>query len=239
MDERCGCTEIRDLLPELAAGVAAGDERARALVHLGQCAGCRQELDALSMVADEFLTLVPAVQPPAAFESAVLARAVPARRRWWRSRRLRVMAAVLLAAALGAGATVQATADDRRVAGQYRETLRIAGGRFLTARPLATPAGSRAGRVFAYQGTPSWIFVIVAYEQAAETYRVLLVTRDGLDRTIGEVAVVGGAGSWGSAIDADIAQVAEVRLAALAGPPLSAVFRLPGRQPGPRTSPDR
>jgi hypothetical protein len=116
-------------------------------------------------------------------------------------------------------------AGDRRVAGQYRETLRIAGGRYLTARPLATPGGSRAGRVFAYQGTPSWVFVVVAYGQAAGVYQVLLVTRDGLDRMIGEVGVVGGAGSWGIAIDTDVAQVAEVRLAGPAGPPLTAVFR--------------
>jgi hypothetical protein len=226
MDERCGCTEIRDLLPELAAGVAAGDDRARALAHLGRCVGCRQELDAISMVADEFLTLIAAAQPPAAFESAVLARAVPApRRRWWRSRQPRVAVAVLLAAAVGVGATFQATAGDRRVAGQYRETLRIAGGRYLTARPLATPGGSKAGRVFAYQGTPSWVFVVVAYGQAAGVYQVLLVTRDGLDRMIGEVGVVGGAGSWGTAIDTDVAQVAEVRLAGPAGPPLTAVFR--------------
>ena len=29
-----GCEAVRDLLPELAAGVAAGDDRARALAHL-------------------------------------------------------------------------------------------------------------------------------------------------------------------------------------------------------------
>jgi Putative zinc-finger len=225
MDERCGCTEIRELLPEVAARVAAGDERARALAHLSGCVGCRQELDALSMVVDEFLTLAPEVQPPAAFESVVLARAVPAPRRWWQSRQLQVAAAVVLAAAVGVGATLQASADDRRVAGQYREILRIAGGRFLTARPLATPGGSRAGRVFAYQGAPSWVFVVVAYGQATGAYQVFLATRDGVNRMIGEVEVVGGAGSWGIAIDADVAQVAEVRLAGAAGPPLTAVFR--------------
>lgn len=225
MDDGPDCAEIHDLLPELAAGVAAGDERARALAHLARCVDCRQELDALSMVVDEFLTLAPAVRPPASFESAVLARAVPAPRRWREGQRLRVAGAVLLAAATGVGATYQVTADDRGAAGQYRETLRIAGGRFLTARPLATPGGSTAGVAFAYRGTPSWVFVVVAYDRAAGAYQVLLVTRDGLDRLIGEVAVVGGTASWGTAIDVDVAQLAEVRLAGPAGPPLTAEFR--------------
>jgi predicted anti-sigma-YlaC factor YlaD len=72
MGERSDCTAVRDLLPELAAGIAAGGERTRALAHLDGCAACRRELELLSMVVDELLTLVPAVQPPAGFASAVL-----------------------------------------------------------------------------------------------------------------------------------------------------------------------
>ena len=72
------CAEARDLFPELAAGVAAGDERARALGHLSGCPACRREFAATAEVIDELLWLVPEHDPPAGFESSVLARLTPA-----------------------------------------------------------------------------------------------------------------------------------------------------------------
>src|SRR5215216_4532880 len=99
MDERPECAEIRELLPELAAGVAAGDERARALRHLSGCLDCRRELEAMATVVDELLTLVPPVDPPGGFESSVLARIAPpprARPRWWQRRALRLVATAVL-----------------------------------------------------------------------------------------------------------------------------------------------
>jgi hypothetical protein len=77
MSEDAECAEIRDLIPEIAAGVAAGDERARALAHLGDCHECRHELAVTSDLVDEMLTLVPAEEPPAGFESRVMARLAP------------------------------------------------------------------------------------------------------------------------------------------------------------------
>jgi Putative zinc-finger len=225
MDERPDCGEIRALLPELAAGIASGDERARALRHLSECVDCRRELDALSTVVDELVTLAPPVEPPAGFESAVLVKIAPARRRWWQHRALRLAVTAVLAIAVGVGVTWQATAEDRRVAEAYRETLRIAGGRFLTARPITEPDGTRAGRVFAYQGTPSWLFVVIQSYPFDGPYRVNMVTKDGRDAFIGEMEVVGGDGSWGVAIDVDVVQIAEVRLSGGPGPPLTAGFR--------------
>jgi hypothetical protein len=228
MDERPGCAETRDLLPELAAGVAAGDERARALRHLSGCADCRRELDAMSAVADELLVLTPPVEPPAGFESAVLARISPVRRRWpWR-RVARLAVTVVLAAAVGivagAAAAMRATADDRRVAASYRRTLQVADGRYLAVRRLNTPDTTTVGRVFAYQGNPSWVFVVLR-QGTAPSYEVHLVTRDGRDRVIGEVGVTGGEGSWGVVIDVDVPEIAEVRLTTPGAPPLTAVFR--------------
>jgi Putative zinc-finger len=228
MDEPSGCAEVRELLPELAAGVAEGEERARALRHLRGCADCRRELAALATVADELLTLAPPVHPPRGFESRVLARIAPAHRWWWQRRVLRPAAAVLLVAALSAGVTLgvamEATADDRRLAGQYRKTLQVANGRYLTARLFTAADGARAGRVFAYQGKPSWVFVVVQYPPATGSYQVHLVTRDGLDRIIGDVGVTGGVGTWGTAIDADVAQIARIRLTGGAGAPITAAF---------------
>src|SRR5205823_8680981 len=68
------CAEIRALLPELALGIADGEERASALEHLGGCADCRRELDELSAIADELVALAPEREPPAGFEGRVIER---------------------------------------------------------------------------------------------------------------------------------------------------------------------
>jgi Putative zinc-finger len=227
MDERSACAEIHELLPELAAGVAAGDERARALRHLSGCADCRRELAAMATVVDELLTLVPSVQPPSGFEQTVLARVAPPRRRWWQRPALRLATTAVLAmaaAAAGAAVTMQATAEDRRVADAYRDTLEAGGGQYLTARPFTAPDGSSAGRVFAYQGTPSWVFLVVQHDEAAGPYRVHLLTRDGRDQHIGELDVTGGQGAWGGAIDVGVAQIAGIWLCDATGPALTAEF---------------
>jgi Putative zinc-finger len=227
MDERSGCAEIRELLPELAAGVAAGHERARALAHLGECPACQRELATLSHVADELLTLMPAATPPAGFEAALMARvtAPPRRRRWWPGRALRVALTVLLAAVAGSGATMTATADDRRVAEGCRQQSRTLGCRPLAERALAAADGRAAGRAFAYRGTPPWLFLVVMHPTAGGVYNVFLVTRDGRSRVIGALPVSGSGGSWGTAIDVAVDQIAEIQLTGSAGPPLTAGFR--------------
>jgi len=85
MDARC--EETRELLAELALGVADGEERGRALQHLADCPDCRMELEKLSDVADELSLLAPHREVPVGFESRVLARVLPQPRR---SRRRRI-----------------------------------------------------------------------------------------------------------------------------------------------------
>src|SRR2546423_1387210 len=77
MSEDAECAEIRDLIPEIAAGGAAGDERARALAHLGDCQECRHELAVTADLVDGMLTLGPAEEPPAGFETRAIARLAP------------------------------------------------------------------------------------------------------------------------------------------------------------------
>lgn len=74
MTERPECAVTRQLVPELAAGTAAGDERADALAHLGRCLDCRRELAATTDLMDELLLLVPEEEPGTGFECSVLAR---------------------------------------------------------------------------------------------------------------------------------------------------------------------
>ena len=74
-----GCEQVRDLAPELALGIAEGEGRDGALRHLSGCGECRQLVSELSSVGDELLQLAPAHDPPAGFESRVLAGLVEAR----------------------------------------------------------------------------------------------------------------------------------------------------------------
>ena len=66
------CERMRDLAPEIALGIADGEERAEALRHLSTCGECRRVVEQLSQVADELLVLAPVQEPPAGFESRVV-----------------------------------------------------------------------------------------------------------------------------------------------------------------------
>jgi hypothetical protein len=148
MTGEMGCGQVRELAPELALGIAEGEERGAALRHLSGCAGCRQLVSELSSVGDELLLLAPAQEPPLGFESRVLgALAEPPRRRGLqplarRRRWVAVAAAVVLAAVVGAGSVFLATAGDRRLADDYQAVLRQGQGSFFAAAPLR---GSQAG----------------------------------------------------------------------------------------------
>src|SRR3954463_9399291 len=112
-----GCEPTRELAAELALGVADGEQRARALRHLAECAECRRAVDELSQVADDLLLLAPEHDPPPGFESAVLARVQPPPAREHITRRHRRVLAPLATAAVAAAATaaivLHATGDDR------------------------------------------------------------------------------------------------------------------------------
>src|SRR4030095_10115557 len=56
-------TQVRELAPELALGIAEGQERDAGLRHLSGCGGCRQLVSELSSVGDELLQLAPAHDP--------------------------------------------------------------------------------------------------------------------------------------------------------------------------------
>ncbi len=147
MTGEMGCEQVTELASELALGIAAGQDRDVAPRHLSGCPACRKLVAELSCVGDELLLLAPEQQPPLGFESRVLTaiaepppprgrRALP---RGWlpRGRRwVAVVAAAVLAAAIGAGSVLVATADDRQLAQGYRAVLREGQGSTFAAAPL-------------------------------------------------------------------------------------------------------
>jgi hypothetical protein len=216
------CDQVRPLMAELALGIADGEERAQALRHLAGCTECRRALEELSEVTDELLLLVPEHEPPPGFESRVLARVAPspspsasaAPRRRLRPRRALVgaLAAAAVAAVAATAITLNATSDDRRLAGHYRQTLAQAHGSSFEAARLLTPSGARAGVVFGYRGSPSWIFVDVEPPYRSGAYTAELTLTSGRRVPLPSVRVDPATGSTGRAIPVDLRQVAAVRL---------------------------
>jgi hypothetical protein len=211
-----GCEQTRELAAELALGIADGEERARALRHLSECAECRHAVEQMSAVTDELMTLAPEHEPPPGFESRVLAQLQPqpvmARPRR-RVRRLLVpVAAAAAAAGLAAGLVFGFTSDDRRLAAHYRETLAAANGTSFQAERLRDPGGARAGLVYAYRGRPSWIYVSLYANRRATGYRVELVMTSGRRVDLPRFRLDPVTHSAGQAVPVDVGGVAAVRL---------------------------
>jgi hypothetical protein len=208
------CSSVRDLVPELALGVAAGDERAFALKHLATCAECRAALEETTGVVDELVLLAPEHEPPPGFEGRVLAAIDAESPRRRRAVPWLVAAAVAVLVAVGATTVTRwADADDRRLADQYRQTLDVADGSYLRAADLVTASGDAAGHVFAYQGQPSWVFMTVEGVPTGN-YDVTLMTEDGRIHDIGTCWVRDGRASWGTAIDVPVSTVDRLEMRA-------------------------
>ena len=213
------CEQIRDLAPEIALGIADGEERAEALRHLSTCGECRRVVEQLSQIADELLVLAPVQEPPAGFESRVveamgLQGDAPRRRsaRWlsprWLAPRL---GPALATAAVTAAALIGVYHDDHTTAERYRESLAAAGGRYFQAEPMADANGARSGVAFGYEGSPSWVLLTVDAAHRDSVTRGELVTRDG--RTIALSSLeLDENGSWGGAIPVNLYRVASIRL---------------------------
>ena len=222
------CAEARELFPELAADVAAGDERARALAHLSGCAECRRELARTAEVVDDLLLLAPEREPPPGFEQSVMARISPPASRLRRLRRLRApllwAASVVVVAGIAAGAVWLGTADDRRLASDYRHTLAVAHGRGLSAAPLLAAGGGETGTVFAYEGKPAWVYVTFRSTPAPGRYEVRLVTTDGRRLTLRPFTATPDSIAWGSTIRVSVEQIERIEFSRADVPMMTARF---------------
>jgi hypothetical protein len=225
MAEHQACQETRELLPELAAGVAEGGARAVALAHLGRCLDCRRELHEITAALDDLILLAPEHEPPPGFETSVLDALAPARP-WRRPLRATAVAAAaaLLAAALTGSLVWDQTSDARNLAREYRDTLAVADGRSFVAADISTALQPSAGHAFAYQGSPSWVFIAVDSARSSGTYQVQLVTTDRRTIDIGVCEVTNGEGSWGTTIQIPIRDISRIQLLHAGAPTMSAHF---------------
>ena len=207
------CERIREIAPELALGIADGEDRASALEHLADCASCRAHLERLASVADELLLLAPAAEPSAGFEQRVVGSNPRPERRPALSRRFAIPAlAAVAAAAIATVVAWGALDDERRLADAYRATLAVADGEYFDAAPLLAPGGEKVGYVYGYQGRASWVFAVIYADVRDGAYRLAVVSRDGDPELLRWVRVRDGAGSEGAVTHMPYDQVAELRL---------------------------
>ena len=238
------CAVVRESQAELALGVIEGRERAEVLAHLEHCAACRQDLAALSAVADRLVELTPSVEPPAGFETRVLARlsaaaraeepaaprgpAPPAavrgrtaragRRTWPLPKPARWVAAAALAAVIGAGGWVvghEASAPSAaQAAGHEKAAPFVAGDRTV-------------GQVVAYGGPKPWVSMSVDENLGDRTVKCQLVERNGTISTVGTFQLSDGYGYWGAAIGVPPSSIARVQLVDAAGATVAAAVFAP------------
>jgi hypothetical protein len=201
------CTDMAELVDELALDVLPGDQRAEALDHLDGCPACRARLEALSEPADQLLLACRSVEPPPGFEDRVLARLATGRTR--PRRRGRLAALVAAGAAAGAliglgGVSLGRQGPHPAAAGAYGPQLRTVA--------LLSGNGRRIGDVSAYAGPPTWIFLRVDGGTGSGIYSCVLDVEGGRTIDLGTMSVSDGEGGWGQRVSIDPRLVESARL---------------------------
>jgi Putative zinc-finger len=211
---RADCDDTRDLIPEVALGIAGGEDRARVLEHVAHCRSCRDELGRLAAVTDELLVFAPEAEPPPGFEQRVLKAIAPAQPNRPRRARLinlwRPAVALAVGAALASAILVSVFHDDHQLASQYREALAAADGTRFAAIPLRDGAGVKRGSVSLYKGNPSWIVITRSGRNPDSPVRAELVSRSGEHVPLSGFRLRGGV--WGGPLPVAFDQIASVQL---------------------------
>ncbi|MBT2509039.1 zf-HC2 domain-containing protein [Streptomyces sp. ISL-98] len=233
------CDRLKELAPELALGVLPAQERARAVAHLDRCPGCREYVEQLTLVGDGLLGLLPGTEPPVGFETRVVNRLSPSRlppSRPAPPRRLRLRlrvaaAAAALACAFGFGGWAVGTALDDDPAPSTAQDQRHPA--LLQAALVAD--GREVGRIFAYPGSPGWVYMsvdLVGLEEGADgKVHCRLERSDGTTVPVGSFTLKGGYGYWGAPAPVDAATVSGAQLLAADGSVLATAHFPPRNAP--------
>ncbi|HWJ62935.1 MAG TPA: hypothetical protein VNS19_13285 [Acidimicrobiales bacterium] len=216
---RAACAAFREVAPELALGIAVGDERAAALDHLSGCDDCRRELARLAEAVDAVVLTAPAAEPPsgfevralATFEPAAPAAPVPLRRRPVPRRVALAVAAVLLVVTAVVGARAVTSSDG----GSGSELATGSRTSAVLASPEGTPRGAvRVERAEAPGGGwTSQLVVSVDAGTPAGTYRVECDYETGRPYRAGELTVgPDGLDEWRATVSVPTYDLRRVRL---------------------------
>lgn len=211
MNPKPTCDEVQLLAPEVALGIASGDERALVLAHTKSCGDCRRVLDELCGTADALLHLGPRHEPTPGFESTVLAKMQSAKSSPGRMRS-RLVAAALASVLVTGAAAFWITSDDRSLATHYRDALAVANGEYFGVVPLRRPNGDRAGHLFAYEGDPAWVFLIFATPLEPGRYEAELETHGGGISSLGTFEITVGDVTWGRDLPVGLRDIRAVRM---------------------------
>jgi hypothetical protein len=187
------CDGCRELAPELALGLLGGDERAAALAHLQTCERCRDDVAALTGLHERIRVLVPPVEPPAGFETRVLARLAqagqPRMRRQWGRRLALATAAVFAVGVAFVGGWVAGEATPATPAAPQVRPAVLA---------VALTAGDRpVGQLFIEPAEPSWIYLYVDAPSGAAHLKCEFLRRDGSSAATAMLTVRSGDAHWG------------------------------------------
>jgi hypothetical protein len=204
------CSKVRELLPELALGVLVGSDRAGVIRHLESCGACADELEELTGAADHLLSLLPAADPPAGFESRLLdRRAAQANARHgggseregrtnvWHGRgeertgarrprrpvRRTLVGVAAGALLLGGGIGVGAAIVPTGQAAAFRSVE-------------LTHNGVPDGRLMVALSRPGWLFMDLRGVKSAGWVRCVVTERGGREVTVGSYALTNGYGAW-------------------------------------------
>ena len=209
------CTQVREQAAELALGILPAEERAAALGHLDECRECRGYVRELTLVGEELLTLLPAVEPPPGFEQKVLDGLVAPVRRTRKGRLIAAgVAATVWVAAWLLGAHLGWPAGSHDAAAPHPDVV---------VEAELTSTGQPVGRAFVYADRPAWTYMDVDHiDGRAGAVRCQLVLRDGRTLEIGTFRLAAGRGPWGGPMPAAAADLSAIRLVGADGAVLAA-----------------
>jgi hypothetical protein len=212
---------VQEGAAELALGLLSGPERADALAHMEGCGSCRTLVEELADVADRMLLLAPETEPPAGFETGVLARLDGKERRRPRPRRRAVLAAAAVVAFLLGGVAGALVFRDRqsRLDREYIAALRELDGRALAAARVRVPDGDRVGQLFLYEGATSWVFITIDDPGSKGETELALELRfeDGRRVVLPGLRLVDGRGSLGTTAELRLRDLDGIRVVDPAG----------------------
>jgi hypothetical protein len=205
--------DFQEELVEFALGILDGRARAALVSHVENCPDCTERLQELSATADLLMYVPVGVEPPLGFESGIIDRIresqsqpLPSR---WRPRGWQMLAAAaaVVVVSFGLGWTVdhstKPTSPVQAVGAMKQHVL--------------AANGHDVGTVYAYSGSPAWMFVTVDVHGAPSKVWCTVITTSGTHKFIGTFALASGRGSWGASLPVSFKVVRNVVLTSSSG----------------------